>query len=462
MLLTHDGDGSKIVNIKYLTILFTRILILSCLVRSQDKLIDTDLEYPVYKPLSTDRIISRKNYVDQLQGFWLGQCIANWTGLITEMDKIEHPFYTDADWKGPDQPNIWGNYVPSSNNIIDYYFIDKGDVWSADDDTDIEYMYQYLLDYHNVSILSPDQIREGWLNHIYSNESAPNNENFLWVSNESAYYLMKEGLVPPFTSEPENNSHYTMIDAQLTTEIFGLFSPARPDIALQMAHLPIRTTAKYDAEWISEFYVTMHSLASAVPDSLLIEKKLVWLAKEARKRLPDSAYSAKMYDFIYASYTTNLDKNDWEKTRDQVYQRYQKNSTDGYSYQQPFDAGINFAASLISLFYGAGNIPRTIQIGTLAGWDSDNPTATWGGLLGFLLGKEGIKKVFNKSNFSDAYWIHRTRRNFPDHTPGMEGEDTFQLMARRGIYIIDRVVLEEMKGGIDLNKDVWYIPIIKN
>ncbi len=400
--------------------------------------------------------------MEQLQGFWLGQCIANWTGLITEMDKIEHPFYTDANWRGPDQPNIWGNYIPSSNNIIDYYFVDKGNVWSADDDTDIEYMYQYLLDYHNVSILSPEQIREGWLNHIYSNENAPNNENFLWVSNESAYYLMKEGLVPPFTSEPENNSHYTMIDAQLTTEIFGLFSPARPDIALQMAHLPIRTTAKYDSEWISEFYVTMHSLASAVPDSLLIEKKLVWLAKEARKCLPDSAYSAKMYDFIYASYTTNPDKNDWEKTRDQVYQRYQKNSTDGYSYQKPFDAGINFAASLISLFYGAGNLPRTIQIGTLAGWDSDNPTATWGGLLGFLLGKEGIKKAFNKRNFSDAYWIHRTRRNFPDHTPDMEGEDTFQLMARRGIYIIDRVVLEEMKGGVDLNKDVWYIPIIKN
>lgn len=343
--------------------------------------------------------------MDQLQGFWLGQCIANWTGLITEMDKIEHPFYTDANWGGPDQPNIWGNYVPSSNNIIDYYFIDKGDVWSADDDTDIEYMYQYLLDYHNVSILSPDQIREGWLNHIYSNENAPNNENFLWVSNESAYYLMKEGLVPPFTSEPENNSHYTMIDAQLTTEIFGLLSPARPDIALQMAHLPIRTTAKYDAEWISEFYVTMHSLASAVDDSLLIEKKLIWMAKEARKRLPDSAYSAKMYDFIEASYTANPDKNDWEKTRDEVYQRYQKNNTDGYSYQQPFDAGINFAASLISLFYGAGNLPRTIQIGTLAGWDSDNPTATWGGLLGFLLGKEGIKRAFNKSNFSDAYWI---------------------------------------------------------
>ena len=32
--------------------------------------------------------LSRDKYYDQLYGFWLGQCIANWTGLVTEMDKI--------------------------------------------------------------------------------------------------------------------------------------------------------------------------------------------------------------------------------------------------------------------------------------------------------------------------------------------------------------------------------------
>ena len=32
--------------------------------------------------------ISRDSYGDKLYGFWLGQCIANWTGLVTEMDKI--------------------------------------------------------------------------------------------------------------------------------------------------------------------------------------------------------------------------------------------------------------------------------------------------------------------------------------------------------------------------------------
>ncbi len=31
-------------------------------------------------------------------------------------------------------------------------------------------------------------------------------------------------------------------------------------------------------------------------------------------------------------------------------------------------------------------------------------------------------------------------------------------MAERGVYIIDRVVMEKMGGGVDLKKDVWYIP----
>jgi hypothetical protein len=40
----------------------------------------------------------------------------------------------------------------------------------------------------------------------------------------------------------------------------------------------------------------------------------------------------------------------------------------------------------------------------------------------------------------------------------MAGEDTFPLMAKRGVYIIDRVVIEELEGGVDLENDVWYIP----
>ena len=58
-----------------------------------------------------DKLISSLDYLNKLYGFWLGQCIANWTGLITEMDKIGNigniktgKFYTRKDWGKADQP----------------------------------------------------------------------------------------------------------------------------------------------------------------------------------------------------------------------------------------------------------------------------------------------------------------------------------------------------------------------
>ena len=41
-------------------------------------------------------------------------------------------------------------------------------------------------------------------------------------------------------------------------------------------------------------------------------------------------------------------------------------------------------------------IKETIKIGTLSGWDSDNPTSTWGGLIGFIIGKSGVEEAFDR------------------------------------------------------------------
>lgn len=403
--------------------------------------------------------ISREEYSDKLQGFWLGQCIANWTGLVTEMDKIGNigevktgQFYTREDWGKKDQPSIWAEGIPSDlSENIDFVFRDTNEVWGADDDTDIEYMYQYLLYTHLTSVLTPEQIRDGWLRHIRAEE-----ENYLWVSNQKAFDLMQEGMLPPATGHPDNNPEYEMIDAQLTTEIFGLFAPARPDIALEMAYLPIRTTAYENAAWISEFYVIMYSLASAVDDQLSPKEQVFWMADEARKHLPNHSYSAKMYDFVLSRYNTGIP---WEKTRDEVYERYQVNQEDGYTITSEnrycngcFAAGINFAASLVSLFYGQGDLKETIKIGVLAGWDSDNPTATWGGMLGFMLGKDEIEKQFGQQ-FSNRFNIHRTRQNFPNDI------DTFENMAKVGLSITDRVITELMKGKWNENTSMWIIPL---
>ena len=104
------------------------------------------------------------------------------------------------------------------------------------------------------------------------------------------------------------------------------------------------------------------------------------------------------------------------------------------------------------MFYGEGDLKRTIQIGTLCGWDSDNPTATWGGLLGFLLGKHGVETAFGRS-FADQFNIHATRKGFPN-----QGIDTFGAMAERGLRIVDGVVTRELQGEIDPATDTWVVP----
>jgi hypothetical protein len=32
-------------------------------------------------------------------------------------------------------------------------------------------------------------------------------------------------------------------------------------------------------------------------------------------------------------------------------------------------------------------------------------------------------------------------------------------MAEKGVFIVDRVVQELMNGGVDLQKNIWYIPV---
>jgi hypothetical protein len=400
-------------------------------------------------------LINRQNYSEQLEGFWLGQCIANWTGLITEMDKIGIPvngkgegFYTREDWGKSDQPNLWG-----SNNYsqtIDFLFAEKDSVWGADDDTDIEYIYQELFYQSPTLDITGEQIREAWLAHINKEE-----ENYLWVSNQRAFDLMQEGVVPPQTSDPSLNPYFEMIDAQLTTEIFGFYAPSQPQVALTLGHLAVRTTAQQNAALIAEFNIIAYSLAAQPTEHTSLKEKTQWIADEARKHLPDSTYPAKMFDLVKKHYQLGLP---WETARDALHERFQIRQEEGYDWPTRdeschgcFAAGINFGASIVSLLYGEGDLKETIKIGVLAGWDSDNPTATWGGMLGFMLGKKGVEAAFGKE-LSSTFNIHRTRKGFSNN-----GIDNFENMAQKGVAIVDRVVIQKMKGWVE--GPHWIIPI---
>ena len=68
-----------------------------------------------------------------------------------------------------------------------------------------------------------------------------------------------------------------------------------------------------------------------------------------------------------------------------------------------------------------------------------------------MIGKKGIEESFGRK-FSNKFNIHRTRKGFPN-----DGVDNFYNMSAKGLYIIDRIVQDDLGGGIDLEKNIYGI-----
>ena len=386
------------------------------------------------------RAVDRADYADRLHAMWLGECIANWTGLRTEGARQAPPFLTDADW---------GTRPPDFTLPIE--FVLNQDPWLADDDTDIEYVYLHTMTTLGRSLLTRDEIRDAWLAHM--------DPNWIWVSDRRAWDLMGRGVRPPMTADPVPNDLWAFIDAQLTTEFFGALCPGMPEEALKYADMPIRTVAFGYAEHAAQFYVVLYALALQVDPSLSGRDKAIWLVREARKWIPDTSNAADIVDFVLADFLSNPDVNDWESTRDKIADRYMVHAAqNGFTYFNWTESCVNFANGVMCLLYGQCDYKRTVQIGTLGGWDSDNCTATMGGLLGLMMGYQQLVAQFPGQSFSDRFNIHRTRINLPDYLPqDGEADDTLTWMAQRMLPLIDANVASA-GGRRDGARGAWLLP----
>jgi hypothetical protein len=396
----------------------------------------------------TRRELNAEVYSRHLRGMWLAQNIANWTGLETEGRNIQQPFLTDDAW----------------HTVIDFVILDP---WLADDDTDIEYIMLHLMTEYETTLLSPQQFADGWATYF-------RREDYVWISNLSSLRLIRRGALPPATgmgavnaaNDPQQEMSYLMIDAQLTTELCGALSPGMPAYALKICDLPIRNTSASYASHAAQHFMLLYTLAPVVDPALSDREKVIWLAKEARKYIPESSKTADIFDFVLADFLRQCPQrgaagcDDWEATRDRIDDRYGRNAAvNGFKYYDWYDSGVNFGTGIMALLFGQGDLKRTIQIGTLAGWDSDNGTATMGGLLGLMNGYDWVVAQFPDRKLSDRYNVRRTRSaELPDHLPNdPAAEDTFEMISKRMLHMVEMAVEQ---GGGALVDETFQLPAL--
>ncbi|MBC7773082.1 MAG: ADP-ribosylglycohydrolase family protein [Pyrinomonadaceae bacterium] len=409
--------------------MFKRLLALTCLACCLT---------PAVSSAQVARRFNRIDYENRLHGMWLGEVIGNWTGLAIEGAFSQPPFLTDADW---------GQVLAPGRPPLTYVFQNP---WRSDDDTDIEYVYVNLLARQQNPWLTSEDIVQGWMAHI---------NHHIWNSNRNARTLMGRGVYPPATSLGACNLLRMLISAQLTVEMFGAMNPGMPERALEMADAAIHTTAGEFAVHACQFYVVLYSLASVTPEGLTDAQKVEWLVRQARRYIPDTSKTAGAADFVLAHFLANPDIDNWESTRDAIYDRYQLHAAEnGFAFYGFSDSTVNFAAGIMSLLYGQGDYRRTMQIGTLAGWDCDNQPATMGGLLGLMQGYDRIFSQFPGQSISDRFTVRVTRDNLPDYLPhDPAAEDTLRLLSIRMADITERIIARN-GGVVDRALRVWVLP----
>ena len=292
-------------------------------------------------------------YLDAVHGSWVATMVANHSGIPIEGIYIDEP--------GP-------------GDSIELVLLDQ---WSTDDDTHIEWLELHIMETHGLEP-TDEQIRDEWLDHL---------DGDIWVSTLRARDLMREGVLPPETGDAELNPEGAWsIDAQLETELFGLISPGDPDEARRLARRFASITNRGPAVDASAFYAHMYAQAFFEPD-------VAALIADARSGEPADSIVAPIVDDVSGWYEAN--PSDWRATRTLIRDRY---DTD----PEWWASRVNFAATIMALLYGEGDLQETVTIAGLAGWDADNNMTSAAGLIGIGIGFENLPEPYGSA--TDIYF----------------------------------------------------------
>jgi hypothetical protein len=205
----------------------------------------------------------------------------------------------------------------------------------------------------------------------------------LWHANQAARVNILQGIMPPASGHWKNNPHADCIDYQIEADFAGIMSPGMVNTASNISD-KIGHIMNYGDGWYGGVYVgAMYSLA-------FISDDIEFIVKEALKTIPAKSQFYQCIHEVIENYYKYPD--DWKQNWFEVEKNWSEDVGCPDGVLRPFniDAKVNAAYIVIGLLYGEGDFSKTIDISTRCGQDSDCNPASSGGILGTILGYEGI------------------------------------------------------------------------
>ena len=309
----------------------------------------------------TDNVISKETLKDKMKGGWLGELWGNFTGLPTEFK------FT---------------VTPNPAEKVDWIL---SDTYVTDDDTCMEYTFLHMMEVYGANTITYQDMPKEWLYHF---------QDYIWEGNYYARELMKQGYMPPATGKIGINRAAEAIDAQIECEIFGFLSPGMLQNCKDRTKWWMAAVGDGTVLDNSAFYAMLCANA-------FFEDDIYQSMETVRSYFDDNSQTAYIYDSVKEIYESN--KTDWRTGRRLVNNKF----ATGYA----LDNKINFAMSILSLFYGENDYEKTVQIAVLAGYDNDCNAATCGAILGLMKGYNGLPQHLKDQ--SGTYYRNTNRPGLP-------------------------------------------------
>lgn len=205
----------------------------------------------------------------------------------------------------------------------------------------------------------------------------------LWHANLAARRALKRGVPASLSGTPEYNAHANDIDFQIESDFVGLMTPGLPQASNDLCYRAGRVMNHGDGIYGGMFVSCMYAAAFFESEPRkLVEAGLACLP-------PQSPYAMLISDVIEWS---EQHPEDWIEVWNLIEEKWNKREPcpEGAANEFNIDAKVNGAYIALGMLYGEGDFGKTMTISTRCGQDSDCNPSSAVGILGVVLGLEGI------------------------------------------------------------------------